>query len=92
MKLFVVFFSSQVSGTALHSHFDTHLIYSDKCFPIFNSEIDMALGKLKTTHFIEFLKEGSASGYSMIVAQVYNGLFELCNTNVKLKVLNNGHD
>ena len=52
----------------------------------------MALGKLKTTHFIEFLKEGSASGYSMIVAQVYNGLFELCNTNVKLKVLNNGHD
>ena len=52
----------------------------------------MALGKLETTLSIEFLEEGSVSGYSMMVAQVREGSFELCNANVKLEVLNDGHD
>ena len=53
--------------------------------------MSMALGKLETTLSIEFLKEGSASSYSMMVAQVCEGTFELCNANVKLEVLNDGN-
>jgi hypothetical protein len=54
--------------------------------------MSMALGKLETTLSIEFLEKGSASRYSMMVAQVREGTFELCNANVKLEVLNDGHD
>ena len=52
----------------------------------------MALSKLETTLSIEFLKEGSVSGYSVMVAQIRKSTFELCNSNVKLEVLNDGHD
>jgi len=52
----------------------------------------IALGKLETTLSIEFLEEGSTSSYSMIVAKVLEGTFELSYANVKLEVLNNGHD
>ena len=47
----------------------------------------MALGKLETTLSIKFLEEGSTLGYSMIVAKVLEGTFELSYANVKLEVL-----
>jgi hypothetical protein len=52
----------------------------------------MTLGKLETTLSIEFLEEGLASGYSMIVAKVLESTFELSDADIKFKVLNNGHD
>ena len=49
----------------------------------------MALGKLETTLAINVLEKGSTSSYPMIIAKVLESTFELCNANVKLKVLNN---
>jgi hypothetical protein len=54
--------------------------------------MSMALGKLETTLSIEFLEKRSTSGYLMMVAQVCEGTFELSNANVKLEVLNDGHN
>jgi hypothetical protein len=92
VKLLIILSSYPVPGAALHPHFDNHLICPDKWLPILNSEMSIALGKLEMTLSIEFLEEGSASSYSMMVAQVHKGLFELCNANVKLEVLNDGQD
>jgi hypothetical protein len=92
VKLLIVPSPYPVPGAALHPHFDAHLIYPNKCLPIFNSKMSMALGKLKTMLPVEFLKKGSASSYSMMVAQVCESVLELCNANVKLEILNNGHD
>jgi hypothetical protein len=92
VKLLVVPSPYPVPGAALHPHFYTHLICPNKCLPIFNSEMGMTLGKLETTLSIEFLEEGSASGYSMIVAKVLESTFELSDADIKFKVLNNGHD
>src|SRR5580692_7493527 len=77
VKLLIVPSPYPVPGAALHPHFDTHLICPNKCLPIFNSEMSMALGKLETTLSIEFLEKRSTSGYSMMVAQVCEGTFEL---------------
>ena len=54
--------------------------------------MSMALGKLEMTLSTEFFEEGLVSSYSMMVVQVREGSFELCNANVKLKVLNDSHD
>ena len=51
----------------------------------------MTFGKLEASLSVEFLKEGSVSGYPMIVAKVFESIFELSNANVKLEVLNDGH-
>ena len=51
----------------------------------------MTFGKLEASLSVEFLEEGSALGYPMIVAKVFESIFELSNANVKLEVLNDGH-
>ena len=50
--------------------------------------MSMTLGELKTTLAVKFLEKRSASGYPMIIAKVFESVFELSNANVKLKVLN----
>jgi len=91
VKLLIIFSPYLVSSAVLHPHFDTRLISLGKCLPIFNSEISMALGKLKTTLLIEFFEKGSVLDYSIIVAKVFESIFELSNANIKLEVLNNGY-
>jgi len=81
-----------VPGAALHSHFSLISSVQINAFPICNSEMSMALCKLKTTLSIEFLEERSPSCYLTMVAKVVEGTFELDDANVKLAVLNNGHD
>jgi hypothetical protein len=49
----------------------------------------MSFGKLEATLSVKFLEKRSTSGYPMIVAKVFEGPFELSDTNVQLKVLNN---
>jgi hypothetical protein len=51
----------------------------------------MTFGKLEAPLPVEFLEEGSTSGYPMIIAKVFESMFELSNANVKLEVLNDGH-
>ena len=48
----------------------------------------MTFGKLKAPLPVEFLEKGSSSGYPMIIAKVFESVFELGNANVKFKVLN----
>ena len=48
--------------------------------------------ELETTLLIKFLEKGTTSGYPMIIAKIFENVFELSNANVKLKVLNNRHD
>src|SRR5579859_4567408 len=76
---------------SLHPHFHTHLICPNKCFPILHCEMSMVLGELETTLPVKFLEKGSMSGYSMIVAEVLESMFELGNANIKLEVLNDRH-
>ena len=91
VKLLAIPFLYPVPGTAPHSHFDIYFIGPNKYFPIFNSEISMALGQLKMTLLIEFLEKESVLGYSIIVAKVIESIFELSNANVKLEILNDSH-
>jgi hypothetical protein len=51
-----------------------------------NSEMCMALCKLETTFVVEFLEEGSAPGYPMIIAEVLESIFEGVGVDIKLKV------
>jgi len=92
VKLFVVSSPYSVPGAALHSHLYIHLISPNKCLSLFNSEMSMALCKLKTTLSIEFFEKRLALGYSMIIAKVFKSTFESSNAGIKLEVLNNGHD
>ena len=92
VKLLVIPSPYPVPGAALHPHLYTHLISSNKCLLIFNSEMSMALCKLETTLSIEFLEKRSVSGYSMIIAKVLESTFESSDAGIKLEVLNNGHD
>ena len=89
VKLLIIPSPYPVSGAVLHSHFYTHLICPNKCLPILYSEMSMALSELKTTFAVKFLEKGSTSSYPMIIAKVFEGMFELSNANVKLKLLNN---
>jgi hypothetical protein len=77
------------SGAAFHAHFDTHLIRPNKGFPIINSEMCMTFGKLEAPLPVEFLEEGSISGYAMIIAKAFEGNFELGYADVKLEVPRN---
>ena len=54
--------------------------------------MSMAPSKLETTLPVEFLEKRSAPGYPMIIAKLFESVFELGNANVKLKVLNSCHD
>jgi len=91
VKLFVIPPPYPVPSAPLHSHFHTHLICPNKCFPILHCEMSMVLGELETTLPVKFLEKGSMSGYSMIVAEVLESMFELGNANIKLEVLNDRH-
>jgi len=64
----------------------------NKCFPILHSEMDMASSKLEMMLVVKLLEKGLASGYPMIIAKVFESMFELDNANVKLEVLNNRHN
>ena len=79
-------------GAPFHANFDTHLISLNKCLPILNRQMCMAFGELKTTFAIEFLEKGSMSGYSMIIAKVFESVFKGIGVNLKLKVSDNGKD
>jgi hypothetical protein len=48
----------------------------------------MTFGKLEAPLPVEFLEEGSTSGYAMIIAKAFESKFELGYSDVKLKVLN----
>jgi hypothetical protein len=48
----------------------------------------MTFGKLEAPLPVEFLEEGSTSGYAMIVAKGFESKFELCYADVKLEVPN----
>jgi hypothetical protein len=50
----------------------------------------MVLCKLEMTFPIKFLEKGSASGYSMIVAHVFEMMFEGVGVDIKLKVSDDG--
>jgi hypothetical protein len=89
VKLLIIPSPYPIPSTALHPYFDAHLICPNIGLPILNSEMSMALGKLETTLAINVLEKGSTSSYPMIIAKVLESTFELCNANVKLKVLNN---
>jgi len=89
VKLLINLSSYPIPSAALHPHFDSHLIHSNIGLPILNSEMSMALGKLKMTLAINVLKKRATSSYPMIIAKVLESTFELCSANVKLKVLNN---
>ena len=50
----------------------------------------MAPSKLEMTLAVKLLEKGSVSSYPMIIAKVFESMFELGNANVKPEVLNNG--
>jgi len=52
----------------------------------------MASSKLETMLAVKLLEKESASGYPLIIAKVFESMFKLGNANVKLEVLNNGHN
>jgi hypothetical protein len=67
-------------------------MHPNKHLPILNSEISIVPSELETTLPVEFLEKGSLSSYPIIIAKVFDSVFELGNVNVKLKVLNNYHN
>ena len=89
VELFIFPSPYPVPSAALHPHFYTHLICPNKCLPILHSKMSMALGKLETTFAVKILEKGLTSGYPMIIAKVFEGMFELSNADVKLEVLDN---
>ena len=52
------------------------------------SAMSMTLSELETTFVIKFIEKELLSGYLMIIAKVFESVFELSNANVKFKVLN----
>jgi len=52
------------------------------------SAMSMILSELETTFVIKFTEKELLLGYLMIIAKVFESVFELSNTNVKFKVLN----
>jgi hypothetical protein len=56
-----------------------------------NPLLNVALSELETILPVKFLEKGSVLGYSKIVAEVLESVFELGNANVELKWLNNRH-
>ena len=77
MKFLIILSPYPISGTALHPHFHTHLICPNKCLPILHSEMSMTPSKLETTLAVKFLEKGSTSGYPMIIAKIFESVFEL---------------
>jgi len=51
--------------------------------------MSMAPSELEMTFVIKFLEKGLMSGYPMIIAKVFEGMFEGIGRDAKLKVLNN---
>ena len=76
----------------LHFYFDTYLISPDKGFPIINSEIGMMPSKLEVIFVIKFFEKEFISDDLMIIAKVFEYIFKLRFTNIKLKVLNNRYN
>ena len=52
----------------------------------------MTFSKLEAPLSVKFLEEGSASGYPMIIAKVFEGTFEGARGGFKLEVSKNGSD
>ena len=92
MKILIISSPYLVSGTVLHSNFNTYLIYSNQGVPILHSEMSMASSKLKMMLPVKFLEKRMMSDYLMTIAKDFESVFELSNANVKLKVLNNKHN
>ena len=89
VKLLIIPSPYPVSTTALHLYFYTYLICLNKYFSILHCKMSITLCKLETMFAVEFLEKESISDYPMIIAEVFENMFELGNTNVKLKILNN---
>ena len=51
----------------------------------------MTFGKLEALIAVKFLEKGLASNYLITITKVLVSIFEVSNTNVKLKVLNNNY-
>jgi hypothetical protein len=86
VKLLVCLPPYSVLGTVLYANFDTHLIDPNKCFLILNSEMCIALCKLETMFAVEFLEEGWAPSYLMIIAKVLDSMLEYISVDIKLKI------
>jgi len=92
VKLLTIPSPYPVSGASLHFYFHTYFICLNKCFPIFYSEMGMAPSKLEAMLAVKLLEKGLASSYLMIIAKVFESMFQLDNANVKLEVLNNRYN
>jgi len=86
VKLFINFPLNSVLCATLYTNFGTHLISSDICFPILNSQMSMSFDKLQSTFMVKLFKEESSSSYSMIIAKSFEGPFKGGGVNIKLKV------
>ena len=86
VKFLICLASYPVPGAAFHPDFHTHLISPNICLPILNSQMCMAFCKLETTYAVKFLEKGSASGYSMIIAKVFESVFKSVGVDIKLEV------
>ena len=89
MKLFIIPSLYPVSGAALYPHFDIYLIYLNKDFPILHSEMPY---KLEVTLMVLILEKELASGYSIIIAKVFESMLESWDMYIKFKVLNNKYE
>ena len=76
----------------LYVNFHTYFINSNKGLPVLNSKVCIIFDKLKTSLLVKFHQKKLASSYWLIIAKVFESIFKLSNTNVKLKVLNNGYN
>lgn len=74
----------------LHLHFDTHLIYLNKCFPIINSKICIIFNKLKVLLLVKFLERGLILSYLMIKVKVFKSIFKDVDIDIKFKLLSDG--
>ena len=86
VKLFINFPLNSVLCATLYTNFGTHLISSDICFPILNSQMSMSFDKLQSTFMVKLFKEESSSSYSMIIAKSFEAPFKGGGVNIKLKV------
>ena len=92
VKLFIFSSPYSVSGTVLHFNFNAHFIYPNKDLSILYNKINITSSKQKMTLPVKFLEKGTMSDYLIIIVKVFESVFELSNTNVKLKILNNRYN
>ena len=87
MKLLIIPSLYSISNTALHFHYNTYFISANKDFSILYREIDIVSSKLEITFVVKFLKKELMPNYLIIVAKIFEDVFESIKS--KLKIFNN---